>query len=262
MKEFFRGNPIIGMVHLLPLPGAPKYRGSIEEIKERALYDANALVNGGVKSFIIENFNDDPYSECIDDFSFATMVKIANEIKNAFDCKIGINIQFNDVEKELALAYAIDADFIRVEVFIDNRVGIQGIMTAKCRKITELKNKYDIRAKILADIDVKHTTALVKEDIDELAHRAIDEGADAIILTGSKTGENPKITEVERIREIVEDFPIVVGSGINSNTIRKYLRYANGVIVGSSIKIDGNVKNPVCQIRTRELVESLNKINY
>jgi membrane complex biogenesis BtpA family protein len=257
MKEFLKENPIIGMVHLLPLPGAPKYGGSIEEIRERAMSDAAALVNGGIKSIIIENFNDDPYTEDINAFSFAVMTMIANEIKNTFDCKLGINIHFNDVEKEFALAYAIDADFVRVEVFIDNRVGIKGIITAKCRKVVKMKNRYNIRAKIMADIDVKHTTALVKESIDELAYRAIDEGADAIILTGTKTGENPEIAEVKRIREIVGDFPIVVGSGINSKTAKEYLQYADGAIVGSSIKIDGNVKNPVCQNRVMELVGSI-----
>ena len=259
MKEFLKENPIIGMVHLLPLPGSPKYGGSIEEIREQAINDVKALLNGGIRSIIIENFNDNPYDDCIDDFSFAVMAIIASEIKNTFDCKIGINIHFNDVEKEFALAYAIDADFVRVEVFIDNRVGIQGIITAKCRKVIEMKNRYNIKAKIMADIDVKHTTALVKENIDELAYRAIAEGADAIILTGTKTGENPEIGEVKRIREIVGDFPIVVGSGINSKTVKQYLKYANGAIVGSSIKIDGNVRNPVCQVRTKELLESLNQ---
>ena len=48
--------PIFGMVHLLPLPGAPLYGGDLKPVLERALQDARTLEKGGVDALIIENF--------------------------------------------------------------------------------------------------------------------------------------------------------------------------------------------------------------
>ena len=258
MNEFFRKNKIIGMIHLMPLPGSPKYQGDIQEIIDVAMADAEALVVGGINCFIIENFNDDPYAEKIDDFSFALMVTICQEIKRKYNCILGVNIQFNDYEKELALAYVTDAKFIRVEVFIDTRIGIEGTIVPKCREISEIKRKYNIDTLIFADIDVKHTTALVKEDIVELAYRAKEAGADAIILTGNKTGENPRKEEITRVRQALgNEFPLIIGSGFNSKNARQYLEYVDAAIVGSSIKINRNVKNAIDKNLVCELVDSI-----
>ena len=258
MNRFFEQKQIIGMVHLLPLPGSPKYRYNDNEIALQAFKDVEELIKGGVDAFIIENFNDDPYGETIDVFGFALMTSICSQIRIKYPhVKMGINIQFDDYEKELALAKAVRADFIRSEVFIDTRVGIQGILKPKAREIALIKNQYNLDVLIFADVDVKHSVALVKEPLIELVARCKEEGADAVILTGTKTGENAKIEDIMEVKkQLGESFPIIVGSGIKPATVKQYLQYADGVIVGSSIKIDGNVRNGVDSERVRLLVEN------
>ena len=255
MNKFINDHKIIGMVHLLPLPGSPKFGGDVEAIRKRAFEDVEALMAGGADTFIVENFNDDPYGETIDEFGFALMTSICQEIKSKYNVEFGVNIQFNDVEKEWALAYACGAKFVRCEVFIDARVGIQGVMNPKARQIAALKNRYHIDALVVADVDVKHTVALVKEPLIELIDRAKEEGADAVILTGTKTGENAKIEDIIEVRKHVgDDLSLVIGSGIKDSNIKEYLTYADAVIVGSSIKIDGNVRNGVDAQKVKKLV--------
>lgn len=55
---FATDQPIIGMVHLGPLPGAPRFDGDRESIRERAIQDAARLAAGGVDGIIVENFGD------------------------------------------------------------------------------------------------------------------------------------------------------------------------------------------------------------
>ncbi|MBR4609304.1 MAG: hypothetical protein IKO38_02530, partial [Erysipelotrichaceae bacterium] len=65
---------IIGMVHLLPLPGSPKYEGDMDKIYEAGLKDLRALEKGGAGAIIIENFGDVPYAaenELINKIAFA-----------------------------------------------------------------------------------------------------------------------------------------------------------------------------------------------
>lgn len=259
MNNFFEKKQIIGMVHLLPLPGSPKYQQNDEEIKSQAFKDVDALLEGGCSTFIVENFNDDPYAETIDDFGFALMTSICTDIRNKYpEVKLGINIQFDDYLKELALAKAVKADFIRSEVFIDTRVGIQGIIKPKAREIAMICSQYKMKTLVFADIDVKHTVALVKEPLLELVDKCKEEGADAVILTGTKTGENAKIEDIIEVKkQLGNSFPIIIGSGIKANNIKQYLEYADGVIVGSSIKIGGNVRNGIDASKVKELLESI-----
>lgn len=58
---FERGKAIVGMAHPLPLPGLPRYAGSLEAILDAVLSDASALAEGGVDALIVENFGDLPY---------------------------------------------------------------------------------------------------------------------------------------------------------------------------------------------------------
>ena len=112
---------------------------------------------------------------------------------------------------------------------------------------------------VFADVDVKHSVPLVREPIEDLVLRCKEEGADAVVLTGTKTGENAKIEDIISVKEkIGNSYPLIVGSGIKSSTINDYLKYVDGVIVGSSIKKDGNVRNAVDSNRVKELVKNYN----
>ncbi len=253
----FYKNPLIGMVHLLPLPGSPNYTGSIEAIMQAAIADTQALEKGGADAFIIENFGDVPYSDHIEREALAVMAAVCAQLSRESSLPFGINVQFNDIDSEWALALASDADFIRVEAFVENRIGIHGISYACAPRLMRLKAAYPARAMIFADINVKHTFPLAPQPIEFSVHEAIESGADALIVTGLLTGQNPTLEDVKEVKEMAGDTPVIIGSGINSKNAADYLAVSNGVIVGSSLKFEGDVNQRVDVERVARLVNRL-----
>ena len=248
---------IIGMVHLLPLPGSPKYKGNLDEIYEAALKDLRALEEGGAGALIIENFGDVPYAaenELINKIAFARMVTL---LRDKTSLPVGINYQFNDTETEWAVGYCCDVDFIRCEVFAENRIGPNGVFVAAGPKMMRLKAHYDKDIMILADANVKHTFALAEQPLDFTIESIIEGGADGIIVTGITTGVNPSVEDVKTVRQHAKDLPVFLGSGINEKNVNEYLPYISGAIVGSSLKKDRNVNNPVDAENVRKFMAQI-----
>ncbi len=244
-RAFFKNKPVIGMVHLLPLPGSPGYGGSVKDILDAALFDLDALTRGGADAFIIENFGDVPYAGEADDANFAAMTAVAAAVAEKATVPFGVNIQFNRYEQEWALCNAVGADFLRAEAFVENRVGIHGFSQACAPALMRLKARYPAKAMIFADINTKHTFPLVDQPVDFSVHEAVESGADALIVTGLLTGQNPTLDEVSRVKQLAGDTPVLLGSGINKDNAKQFFTVADGAIVGSSLKIDKNVFNRI-----------------
>lgn len=256
--------PIIGMVHLPPLPGSPAYADkSLKEIVQFALQEARSLEDGGVDALLVENFHDYPYlTEKVPTPTVIAMAAVAYEIKAASKLPIGVNILFNDTEDELYLAQILELDFIRVEGFVDLLLSDLGILMPSAPKMMRLKKTLGAEGvAVLADVQGKYTHALPSRDVFDSARDALERGnADAIILTGTRTGE---VAPVELIRHLKEKIPqarVLLGSGITPDTIKEVLDVVDGAIVGSFFKEDGNVNNPVDQERVQALMQAVQSI--
>ena len=255
-KIFKDKKPVIGMVHLKPLPGAPGYEGDLEKVYEAALYDLKALIEGGADAVIVENFGDIPYSneaELITDTAFASL---AARLRQECDLPMGINVQFDRYEAEWAIAYTCGYDFIRSEVFAENRMGPNGVFNASGPALMRMKARYPRDIAILCDVNVKHTFPAVEQPLDFTVESIIEGGADALICTGIMTGRSPGIEDVIEMKKIAGDFPVIVGSGVSDRTVKEYLEIADGAIVGSYFKKDGNVMAEVDEERVRRLTDS------
>lgn len=248
---------IIGMVHLHALPGSPGYSGNLEEVYEAACADLKALEAGGTSAFIVENFGDVPYDDHIEPITLAAFVSIATRLREQTKLPMGINLQFNDVEAEWDAAYASDADFIRVENFAETRVGPNGIFPAMGPKLMRLKGRYPKKVALLCDVNVKHTFAAVEQPEDFTIESIIEGGGDALIITGLMTGVSPTVDDVIKAKVIAKTFPIIVGSGVNAGNVTSFLTEADGAIIGSSLKKDGIVENPVDEERVRALMHAV-----
>lgn len=256
-KVFQDKKPIIGMVHLKALPGSPAYTGNIDEIYEAAHNDLLALIEGGANAVIVENFGDIPYATTNELITYTTFASIATRLRKECKLPMGINVQFNDFEAEWALAYSCGYDFIREEVFAENRMGPNGICVSSGPQIMRLKARYPKDIAILADLHVKHTFPIVDQPLDFTIESIVEGGADAIICTGITTGKSPSIEDVQKVKDIAKDVPVVVGSGVNSKTVKEFMKVADGAIIGSSFKVDGNVMNPIDCKRVKELMNAL-----
>lgn len=256
VKDWFKSKkPLIGMVHLGALPGTPRYGGSVSALYEAALLDAERLTAGGVDGVIVENFGDIPYVGArVEPEQFALHAAIAREVKNATGLPVGINVQFNDYVAELAIALAVEAQFVRLEVFVDTVVGIHGILTPVAPDVMRLKHKLGLEElQVFADLQVKHTRPLLSTDLAESAREAVAAGADAVIVTGTGTGKETDTAAVRLVKDAVSA-PVLVGSGFSPANARQTLEVADGAIVGSFVKEGGDVFAPVDVSRVQELV--------
>jgi membrane complex biogenesis BtpA family protein len=246
------------MLHIPPLPGAPRYAGELEPIRRRVLDDAAALVEGGVDGLLLENFGDTPfYPERVPPQVVACMTRVGQEVRQRFNVPLGVNVLRNDGCSALAVAHAVGAAFIRVNVLCGVRVTDQGLIQGIAHDLLRQRVRLhasDIR--ILADVNVKHSAPLgparpVRQEVVDLIERG---GADAVIVSGEGTGAPADPAELAQVKQAAGETPVLVGSGVTAETIRALLTYADGAIVGTSLKVDGVTVNPVDPKRVHALI--------
>lgn len=250
---------IVGVVHLLPLPGSPCYGGSMDAVLVRAIDDCRAYHDGGIEGAIIENFGDAPFSGgTVAPVTVAAMTRAAVELRREFpQIHFGVNVLRNDAESGLSIASVTGAEFIRVNVHAGAVVADQGIIQGKAYETLRLRRSLDSVVKILADIDVKHSAQIGNYDIKIQAADALERGlADAIVISGSRTGQAVDMEQLRQLRREFRDANIVIGSGANSSNVKLLLKYANSVIVGTSVKKDGKTANPVDLGRLKEFMKA------
>jgi membrane complex biogenesis BtpA family protein len=248
---------VIGMLHLAPLPGSPRYVGDLNGIRKRLLLDAETLVTGGVHALMIENFGDVPFYPGRVPTHVAThMTALAVLIKQRFPVPLGINVLRNDGRTALAVAHASGADFIRVNVLCGARVADQGLLQGIAHDL--LRDRADLNAgniRIFADVDVKHSTALsprpIADEVDDTIERGL---ADALVVSGTGTGKPTELTKVHAVKIAARKTPVYIGSGITADTIASYLESADGFIVGTAFKEGGVANNPVDALRVSDLM--------
>ena len=268
---------LLGMVHLPPLPGAHGATGlSTSQVMERALEiaigDGRALVEGGMDGFIVENFGDAPFfPENVPPITIAAVSALCNSLvrelrpapgRSDSPPIIGVNVLRNDAAAALAIASAVDLDFIRVNIHCGAMVTDQGIIEGQAFKTLRERGRLNSRVSILADVLVKHAAPLAGAEQDpgnlarEIAYRG---AADGLIVTGDATGSVTDLETLRKVKEAVPDRPILVGSGIHVDNIAEYIEDADGFIVGTALKRDGKLSNPVDPERVRRLVEKIRK---
>ena len=259
-QTVFQGKKaVIGMVHLRALPGTPHYDGDMEGIYRAAAEDLHALERGGVDAAIVENFGDVPYSIENEIATLTAMAVLAGRLRQESGLVLGLNVQFNDTAAEWSIAHAAGYDFIRVEALVENRVGPQGITLAAGPSLLRRKARYPAKTMIFADIQVKHTYPLAEQPMDFSIEAAKEAEASAIIITGIATGHNPTLEDVREAKRAAGALPVLLGSGISAKIGAEFLQIADGAIVGSSFKRDGNVWNPIEESRVRRFMEALGR---
>lgn len=256
--EFVEGPVIIGVIHLPPTLGSPLFR-NMEEIVEKASREAVIMEKGGVDGIIVENFWDIPfYPRRVPPETIASMTLAVNAAVKSSSIPVGVNVLRNDSLAALAIAKATGASFIRVNVLMWAYATDQGIVEGEAFRLLRKRRELGGGVDIFADVRVKHARPVVEQPIVDEAKDLIERGlADAIIVTGSRTGVPPDEHLLREIREKV-DCKLLIGSGIKPENA-DLLRYADGAIVGSYFR-GGDLRAPVDQEKVRRLVEIAKKM--
>jgi membrane complex biogenesis BtpA family protein len=253
--------PVVGMVHLWPLPGSPGYTGyGMQTILDHARQDAEALLAGGVDGLIVENMWDLPYyvGSDVQMEAVAAQAVAAHEIRKMTDRPLGVNVIHNGWQAELAIAVAAGLDFIRICILTGARLWDTGDLNKGCaadllRKRKELGAEH---LKLFADVDKKHSVPFPGLDLETHIEWTEFYRADALIVSGRMTGDAPPLDKVHRAKEAATR-PILMGSGTTADNIAAFLQYADGAIVGSSLKVDGVTENPVDVERVRRYMAAV-----
>ena len=259
--DFETERPVVGMVHLDALPGAPGFDGDRDAIRDAMLRDARRLDAGGVDALMLENFGDAPfYADDVPKHVVASMAALAADLRRETDLPLGINVLRNDAEAAVSVAAAADAGFVRVNVHAAARLTDQGVVTGAAAETVRLRERLDADVSILADVDVKHSAPLAERPLSEEVAELVERGwADGLVASGSGTGH---ATSLDHLGDVVAardelgvDAPVFVGSGVTRETVAATLDVADAVIVGTALKENGETTAPVDEQRVRELVE-------
>ncbi|MBS0015232.1 MAG: BtpA/SgcQ family protein [Arthrospira sp. SH-MAG29] len=254
-------NPIIGVVHLLPLPTSPRWGGDIKAVIDRAEQEATALASGGVHGIIVENFFDSPFAKNqVDPAVVSAMTMIIQRLMNLVTVPLGVNVLRNDGESALAIASCVGAQFIRVNVLNGVMATDQGIIEGNAHRLLRYRRELGSHVKILADVLVKHGRPLGSPNlttaVKETTERAL---ADAIILSGWSTGSPPSLEDLELARTAAGDTPVFIGSGADYENISTLIKAADGVIVASSLKRHGRISQAIDPSRVSQFVEAMQR---
>jgi membrane complex biogenesis BtpA family protein len=251
---------LIGMIHAAPLPGSPRWGGSLDRVVADALADARALTGGGMDALLLENYGDAPFTPGrVEPATVAALTVVAREIRAAFPAvPLGINVLKNDARAALAIACAVGARFIRVNVHAGAVVADQGLVHSDAHGTLRDRRLLGAEVAIFADVGGKHALPLVPVELEQhardLTHRGL---ADGLVVSGQATGAATPLGDVKRVRSAVPDVPLLVGSGVTPETAAELLSVADGLIVGTALKRGGRVTSPVDPERVRRLVEAV-----
>ncbi len=266
LKDLFGvEKPIIGMVHLMPLPGSPAYEGcDMNVIVENALRDAKVLVENGVNGLIVENMWDLPYfvGRNVPPEETAAHAVAAREVVKSVNVPVGITVIHNGGRVALGIAKAAGAKFIRVCLYTGAMVWDTGEFDhGNAAELMRLRKfLYAENIKFFADVYKKH--AVMFPGIDPKTHATWTDFymADAVIVTGKMTGSPPDPELVKEVKEVVGETPVLIGSGLNPENAKELLKYADGAIVGTYFKVKGLTQNPVDSERVRKLMSIVEEI--
>lgn len=253
-----KAKTVIGMVHCLPLPGTVGFQNNMSQIREQAIQDATTLEKAGCDAIIIENMGDSPFNDTLDIEQTVALASVATSVKQVVSIPIGIDAAFNDYKAALSIAKAIDADFVRIPVFVDTVMYFNGTIEPCSRDAVLYRKHLDAEhIKILADVQVKHTF-MVNQNISvvDSAKQAANCFADGIIVTGTSIGTETPIELIQQVKQAVT-IPVFAGSGVNKNNIKEQLEIADGAIIGSSLKEGGIISNPISYELTKDVINAL-----
>lgn len=254
--------PLIAMLHLPALPGTPAYANNFPALLDHVAAEAEQLAAAGVDALLLENMHDTPYlNRVVGPEIISAMTAVAQRVRRAVPhLPCGIQILAGANQAALAVALAVDLQFIRAEGFVFGHLADEGWMNSDAGEL--LRYRRQIGAEHIAiytDIKKKHSAHALTADVDltETAKAAAFFRTDGLIVTGAATGHTASIEDLKAVKKACPELPLLVGSGITPQNLPSYLPFTDGLIVGSALKVDGHWANALDADRVAALVAAM-----
>ena len=257
---FSQQKPVIGVIHVGALPGTPRSERSVKELIGLAREEAKIYRECGVDGIYIENMHDVPYLKCeVGPEIVAAMTAIGTEVKSECGLPVGVQILAGANIEAMAVAHAAGLDFIRAEGFAYAHVADEGLIEASAAKLLRYRRMIGAeRVQVWADVKKKHSAHAITADVSlgETAETVEFMGAACVIITGSATGQPPKVADVQEAKQHCH-LPVFLGSGISESNIEQFYNEADGFIIGSSFKVNGLWSNTIDPLRVTSFVRTI-----
>lgn len=255
-KVFGPGKPVIAMVHLGALPGSPLYDegAGIEGLVAGARADLLALQAAGFDAVMFGNENDRPYEFKVDTASTATMAMVIGRLRGEITVPFGVNVLW-DPMASVALAAATGASFVR-EIFTGTYASDMGPWTPNAGEAMRYRNRLQRRdLAMLYNVSAEFADSLDRRSLSDRARSAVFSSVpDAVLVSGAITGEAARMEDLEGVKRVLPDVPVLANTGVKHATVADVLAVADGCIVGSALKVDGHTWNAVDPERARDFM--------
>lgn len=255
-RVFGDGKPVIAMVHLGALPGAPLHdtKAGLEGLVSAARADLQALQRAGFDAIMFGNENDRPYEFRVDTASTATMGYVIGRLRDEITLPFGVNVLW-DPMSSVALAAATGAAFVR-EIFTGTYASDMGPWTPDAGAALRYRNRLgrpDLA--MLYNVSAEFADSLDRRPLPDRARSAVFSSVpDAVLVSGQITGEAAALSDLEAVKRVLPDTPVMANTGVRHDTVADVLRVADGCIVGSALKVDGHTWNAVDPDRAAEFM--------
>jgi membrane complex biogenesis BtpA family protein len=255
-KVFGDSRPVIAMVHLGALPGTPLFDadGGLDAVIAGATRDLAALQKAGFDAVMFGNENDRPYEFAVDTASTATMAYVIGRLRSELTVPFGVNVLW-DPMSTVALAAATGAAFAR-EIFTGTYASDMGMWAPDAGKALRYRDRLGRKdLALLFNVSAEFAWSLDRRSLADRARSAVFSSIpDAILVSGAITGEAAALSDLEAVKQALPETPVLANTGVKHNTVADVLKVADGCIVGSSLKVDGNTWNPVDPDRAAEFM--------
>jgi uncharacterized protein len=232
---------VIAALHLPPFPGSahPQAR-SLPQIREFALRNTAAAVEAGVQSIYLQDLGDHPVSRRAQPHITAGMAAVSASVRAAFPkLHLGICLMSHGAEEALAVAQAVEAQFVRLKVYVGAVIKAEGLLEGCAYDAIQYRARLQApEILILADIYDRSGEPLGRQSLEEEARQAATFGrADALILTGRSFVETLEM--IAEVRQAELEVPLLIGGGVNEKNIAQAIKTADSLIVSNAFKLVG-----------------------
>jgi membrane complex biogenesis BtpA family protein len=253
--------PIIAMAHLLPLPGSPLYDADlgIAGIREAVLRDVEALQEGGVDAIMFGNEGDRPYLTKATPESLSAMTSIVAQVRPSVQIPFGVNYLWDPVAS-VAIAHATGAQFVR-EVFTGVYDSDMGLWVPDAAGAMRLRATLHDRTLLFYNINAEFASPVgVRSNASRAESAVFSSLADAVCVSGPMTGQAVDTSVLSEVKEVLPEVPVIANTGVRLDNVEETLKVADGVVIGTSLKVDGNTWNPVDPERVRQFMHKVRDV--
>jgi membrane complex biogenesis BtpA family protein len=250
--------PLIAMCHLLGLPGRPRYdaAGGMDAIVEAVARDLEALQDGGVDGVMFCNEHDLPYSPRVGIEAAAAMAAVVGRLLPQITVPYGVNLLW-DPSASLAVAVATGASFVR-EVFTGVYDSDMGLLAPDYGAISGYAHAIGASdVAIFANVTPEFSRSVGGRTVAERAAATAYMGVDALLISGAAAGVGANLDDIREAKAAAPSTPVLANTGVRPDTVRDVLAVADGAIVGTSLKVDGDTWKPVDPARVVAMMEQV-----